>query len=172
MAYGGSEMLVRNDYRGCHRLYWELEDFEKEAPLATFRFAGRWHHLEFDGCVDDLIWDNLCSRTSKAVDIAELYEAVPLLEASSGLLAQGKKVRLDLSSGQRWYATQAADGHQRCVVLRSGLNQSATLTRDRNNTLKRLVLRTKADGILHEIKACPAVHGGLEAIAEAVTIYR
>lgn len=160
-------MLVRKNYRGCSRLYWELEDFDAEAPLATFRFGGRWHHLEFDGCVDDLIWQNLHTTRSKAVDIAELYEAVPVIEESAGRLARGEKVRIDLSSGQRWFATQACS----CVVLRSGIDQTATLTRDANNDIKRLVLRTEARGIIHEVKARPGFHGGLEAVAEAVTIF-
>lgn len=166
-------MLIRNDYKTCHRLYWELEDFEKEAPLATFSFAGRTHFLEFDGCVDDLIWNALQDTRRKAVDVSELYEAVPVVEEADTLLRAGGKVKIQISGSRHWWATQHSGPQGECVVLRSELGpQTATITRDWSGGLKRLVLRTEAPGIIHEIKAQPGIHGQLEAVAEAVTVLR
>lgn len=165
-------MVIKNSYKGCTRLYWELEDFDREAPDATFQFRGQLYHLEFDGCVDDLIWNNLKNRGQSAVDIAELYEAVPMVEAVSPLLSHGRKHTLHLESGQHWTASQRRTAGGTATILRSDWGQCATITRDRDNQLKRLILRTEGTGICHEIKAVPGTHGSLEPVAEAVTIFR
>jgi hypothetical protein len=164
-------MLIRKTYKGCSRLYWELEDFDQEAPDATFQFQGKTHFLEFDGCVDDLIWNNLRSTRCAAIDIAELYEAVPLVDEASALLGSGQKLTLRLSTGQDWVAAQQTFRYGTSVVLRSSLGQSATIRKDENNRIKRLILRTEGKGISHEIKAELGIHGQLEPIAEAVTIF-
>ena len=170
MTYAGC-MVIKNSYTGCTRLYWELEDFDREAPEATFRFHGQIYQLEFDGCVDDLIWNNLKNQSQAAVDIAELYEAVPMIEAASPLLGSGEKLTLDLQSGHRWVATQRTNCSGSTTLLRSNWGQCATITRDSDNQFRRLVLRTEGRGISHEIKAVTGVHGHLEPIAEAVTIF-
>ena len=165
-------MLIRNSYQGCSRLYWELEDIEQEAPQATFMFRGELHHLEFDGRVDDLIQCNLKDYVNpNTIDISELYEAVPLLETSAKDLAAGKKVKFRLSTGQVWEAVERESRRGKSVVMRSGLGQSATLTRDEDNFVKRLILRTEGNGITHEIKAEPGYWGRLRAIAESVTVF-
>lgn len=165
-------MLIRNSYQGCSRLYWELEDLEREAPEATFVFKGKLHHLEFDGCVDQLIQDNLKDIvTPSAIDIAELYEVVPMLDAASDKLAAGRKVKLKLSTGQVWEAVERTSRLGKSIVMRSGFGQTATLSRDEDNCVNRLILRTEGCGITHEIKAEPGFWGRLEAIAEAVTVF-
>lgn len=165
-------MLIRNSYKGCERLYWELEDFDQEAPAATFCYQGQTYHLEFDGCVDDLIWNNLKNPRCSAVDIAELYEAVPLVETAGAMLQEGFKVDLRLSSGQKWVAKQRTSGGRVSIVLRSAFGQSATLTTDEDNRVNRMTLRTDGRGITHEIQARVGSLGYLEPVSEAVTVYR
>lgn len=164
-------MLIRKEYRGCSRLCWELEDFETEAPEATFTFRGRTHFLEFDGCVDDLIWTNLRNAACTTVDISELYEAVPLIERQAPQLSQGRKVTLNLSSGSKWDVTQRTSERGVSVVMRAHPGQTATLFKDEQNTVVRLVLRTEGHGITHEIISRPDERGSLVATSEAVTVY-
>ena len=164
-------MLVRKEYRGCSRLYWEPEDFEREAPQATYEFRGQTYQLEFDGRVDDLICKNLRNSVCGAIDISELYEAVPLVEQASEKLAKGLKVKFSLSSGVSWEAVQRTAATGSSVILRSVVGQAATLLRCADNKVRSLVLRTEGQGITHEIKAEPRSDGSLQAVAEAVTIY-
>jgi hypothetical protein len=164
-------MLVRKEYRGCSRLCWELEDFEAEAPEATFEFRGRTYFLEFDGCVDDLIWSNLRNADCTTVDIAELYEAIPLIERHASQLSRGEKVTISLSSGAKWDLSQRTSTRGVSVVLRAHPGQTATLFKDGENKICSLVLRTEAQGITHEITSRPDQQGRLVARAEAVTVY-
>lgn len=164
-------MIIRNEYRGCSRLLWELEDFDTEAPEATFQYRGQTHFLEFDGCVDDLIWSNLRNSNCSAVDICELYEAVPLLEERAPELSRGSKVTIKLSSGCEWVATQRSSFRGVSFVLRAQPGQTATLFKNSDNSIRSLVLRTEGRGITHEITARPDRNGSLTATAEAVTVY-
>ena len=164
-------MLVRKEYRGCSRLCWELEDFETEAPEATFKFRGRTYFLEFDGCVDDLIWSNLRNADCTTVDIAELYEAIPLIERISRRLASGEKVTISLSSGAKWDVSQRTSTKGVSVVMRAHPGQTATLFKDNDNRICSLVLRTEGHGITHEITSRPDEQGRLVAMTEAVTVY-
>jgi hypothetical protein len=164
-------MLIRKEYRGCSRLCWEPEDFAAEAPEASFEFRGRTHLLEFDGCVDELIWRNLRNADCTTFDIAELYEAVPLVELYAPQLSGGGKVNITLTSGSKWEVTQRASERGIRVVLRAHPGQTATLFKDGDGVIRSLVLRTEGQGITHEITARPDHEGDLEAISEAVTVY-
>lgn len=152
-------------------MLWELEDFDTEAPLATFEFQGNIHFLEFDGCVDDLIWSNLKNKSCSAVDISELYEAVPMLEDRTRDLSAGRPVTITLSSGCEWEARQRTSSHGVSVMLRAQAGQTATLFKNNDNSIRSLVLRTEARGITHEITARPDGDGSLAASSEAVTVY-
>ncbi|MCA9775857.1 MAG: hypothetical protein KC800_04040 [Candidatus Eremiobacteraeota bacterium] len=165
-------MLIRKEYRGCSRLYWEPEDPETEAPQATYEFRGQTYKLEFDGRVDDLIRERLRDANCAAVDIAELFEVVPMVESARSQLASGRKVSFRLSTGANWEAVQRTSGKGDSIILRTSyLGQTATLSRGSDEAVRSLTLRTEGRGITHEIKAEPGRDGRLRAIAEAVTVY-
>lgn len=165
-------MLIRNSYKGCDRLYWEPEDFEQEAPLATFEYQGAIYNLEFDGRVDDLIWNHLRNKNCSTLDIAELYETVPHIERLSANLKAGEKISISLGSGKKWVASRNSSIHGVSIVLRSGIGQTATLATDPDDRIQRLTLRTDGQGITHEIRAKLRSPGQIEPVAEAVTVYR
>ena len=165
-------MLIRKQYRGCSRLYWEPENLDTEASQATYEFRGRTYNLEFDGRVDDLIRERLRDTRCAAVDISELFEVVPLVDNAKSQLASGQKVQLSLSTGANWEAVQRSSSKGHSIILRTSyLGQTATLCRGEDNAVRSLTLRTEGRGITHEIKAEPGEDGRLRAIAEAVTVY-
>lgn len=165
-------MLIRNNYKGCSRLLWEVENFDQEAPEATFYFQGELYLLEFDGCVDELIQENLKDLfTPNATDIAELYEAIPFICDSSDRLSAGEKLHFRLSTGQPWEAVEHNSTRGKRVVMRSGFGQTATLLKNENNRVSRIILRTEGRGIAHEIKAETTSSGRFRATAEAVTVF-
>ncbi len=165
-------MLIRKQYRGCSRLYWEPENDDTEAAQATYEFRGQTYNLEFDGRVDDLIRERLRDARCAAVDISDLFEVVPLVEGAKSQLASGEKVRFSLSTGEDWEAVQRSSSKGNSVILRTSyLGQTATLCRGEDNAVRSLTLRTEGRGITHEIRAEPGNDGRLRAIAEAVTVY-
>lgn len=164
-------MIVKTNYSRCRRLYWEPEDLEKEAPEATFSYRGGLHHLEFDGLVDDLVRDNLRSKSPLAVNIADLFQAIPVLEESVSALENGERIEIFLPLGRPWKAIQRLTPHGICYILRSAFGQSATFTKSAQGVFKRLILRTEAKGMTHEVKAEPGGKSGWKPTAEAVTVY-
>ncbi len=174
-------MLLKNDYKGCSRLYWQpsSDDYpgevamKAEAPEATFTYQGEQYQLEFDGLVDDIIVRSRRFGQAPVVGIHSLCQYLPRLRRAQKQLQAGEKVQFALIQGQPWTARMVRhhQGMSVYVLQAPGTDQSASLKADRCNRFYRLTLRTVGQGITHEITARPAGRGKFVTYAEAVTVF-
>lgn len=173
-------MLIRNEYKGCTRLFWQPSsehypdplDMASEAPKATYSFRGQQYQLEFDGLVDDIVVQSR-RRSGPVIGVEHLCQYLPRLRRAQKRLQAGERVEFAVIDGQPWTArlAQSREGMSSYVLQAPGAAQSASLKADRCNRFYRLTLRTVAKGITHEITARPAKRGKFVTVAEAVTVF-